>query len=173
MLFVEFMSKAFLIRVEELAGQVAQREGCELYDIEFSGTGRYRVLRVYIDKSEGVGIEDCSGVSQGLNLLLDVEDLIPGGEYSLEVSSPGLERPLRRPSHFSAVVGDCIWVKTQKVLETYGMEDGGLKKGKQVEGVLLSTSDREICMEVDTMKLSIPFEEIRQSKLVFDFKNKK
>ena len=173
MLFVELMSKAFLSRVEELAGQVAQREGCELYDVEFSGTGRYRVLRVYIDKSEGVGIEDCSRVSQGLNLLLDVEDLVPGGEYSLEVSSPGLERPLRRPLHFSSVVGDCIWVKTQKVLETYGMGDSGLKKGKQVKGVLLSTSEAGICIEVDSTELSIPFEEIRQSKVVFDFENKK
>src|SRR5215207_7977736 len=97
----------FISRIKDLAEPVAQREGCEIYDIEWvSGhRGKGRVLRVYIDKVGGVNVDDCSNVSRGLNLILDVDDAIPGSGYSLEVSSPGLERTLRESRHFSAAIG--------------------------------------------------------------------
>ncbi len=166
------MPENLLTHVKGLAEQVTQREGCELYDVEFSGTGRHRVLRVYVDKPGGVGIEDCTNVSRGLNLLLDVEDVVPGGEYSLEVSSPGLERPLRYSRHFSSVIGEKIWVKTEAVLEKYGVEDRSLCKGKQVKGILESVLEKEICLRIESGLLQIPLEAINQSKLVFDFNKK-
>ncbi|MEK6554972.1 MAG: ribosome maturation factor, partial [Bdellovibrionota bacterium] len=84
-------------KIKGLAQEVCEREGCSLYDIEFVGAGRHRVLRIYIEANgEGqVTVEQCANVSRGLSLQLDVEDVIPGGQYELEVSSPGLERMLK------------------------------------------------------------------------------
>ena len=98
-------SDQMIQKIEILAGQVAEREGVRIYDLEFSGGTQGRVLRVFIDKEGGVSIEDCANVSRGLNLLLDVEDPIPGGKYSLEVSSPGMERILRKSWHFTGEIG--------------------------------------------------------------------
>jgi ribosome maturation factor RimP len=109
----------FLSRIRSLAEPVANREGCEIYDIEWvSGSaGRGRTLRVYIDKTGGVNLEDCQNVSRGLNLILDVDDAIPGSSYSLEVSSPGLERVLREPRHFSSAIGSMIHVRLREPKE--------------------------------------------------------
>lgn len=85
----------FLTRVRALAREVCEREECELYHVEFVSGPNGRILRVYIDRPQGdVSLEHCSQVSRGLNLLLDVEDIVPGGHYDLEVSSPGIERKL-------------------------------------------------------------------------------
>ena len=78
--------EAWLEKVEKLAQEVAEREGCILYDVENSGSGKGRILRIYIDKEGGVGIEDCSNVSKGLNLMLDVEDIVPGAMYVCIIS---------------------------------------------------------------------------------------
>jgi ribosome maturation factor RimP len=107
-------------RITKIAEEVAAREGCKIYDIEFIGAGKGRTLRVYLDKENGVGIDECSNVSRGLNLMLDVEDVIPGGAYNLEVSSPGLERYLKKPSHFQVVIGKKIFsVEEQKIKIPY------------------------------------------------------
>lgn len=100
-------------RFEVIASEVCERESVQLYDWELTGVGGSRILRVYIDRAgASIGIEDCSNVSKGLNLLLDVEDLIPGGSYHLEVSSPGLERVLKRRAHFQAAIGKRVYIKT-------------------------------------------------------------
>ena len=102
--------------------------GGDLFDIEWvSGSaGRGRTLRVYIDKRGGVSLEDCTNVSRGLNLILDVDDAIPGSGYSLEVSSPGLERVLREPRHFSNAVGSTIHVKLREPKENIRVFKGRL-----------------------------------------------
>ncbi|MGZ3721281.1 MAG: ribosome maturation factor RimP [Bdellovibrionales bacterium] len=111
-----------LEQVRKFAEEVAVREGCVLYDLEFND-GPARSLRVYIDKApSGVSIEDCANVSRGLNLRLDVEDAIPGGEYNLEVSSPGLDRKLTLPWHFERAVGQQVRLKywdEQRVTKPY------------------------------------------------------
>ncbi|HRK06624.1 MAG TPA: ribosome maturation factor RimP [Pseudobdellovibrionaceae bacterium] len=103
-------------KLMQLATEVAQREGCELYDLEILGGGGHRVVRITIDREPGVSIDDCANVSRGLNLILDVEDLIPGGAYQLEVSSPGIERALRTPRHYQRAVGSRVQVKCFETL---------------------------------------------------------
>jgi ribosome maturation factor RimP len=103
-------------KLTHLASEIAQREGCELYDLEVVGGGGNRVVRITIDREPGVSIDDCANVSRGLNLILDVEDLIPGGAYQLEVSSPGIERALRTPRHYQRAIGQRVQVKCFETL---------------------------------------------------------
>lgn len=116
------LSEAQLKVIRTCAEEVATREGCVLYDLEFHD-GPSRSLRVYIDKSPGgVSIDDCANVSRGLNLRLDVEDVIPGGRYDLEVSSPGLDRKLTQLWHFEQAVSREVRLKywdEQRVTKAY------------------------------------------------------
>lgn len=105
------MTQGQLEQIRKFAEEVALREGCVLYDLEFHD-GPGRALRVYIDKEGGgVGIEDCVNVSRGLNLRLDVEDAVSGGHYDLEVSSPGLDRKLTQLWHFEKALGQTVQLK--------------------------------------------------------------
>ncbi|MDZ4084963.1 MAG: ribosome maturation factor RimP [Bdellovibrionales bacterium] len=131
-------------KVLKMATEVAGREGCEIYDFEFVGSGGSRALRVYIDKigEGGVSIEDCSNVSRGLNLLLDVDDVIPGGAYNLEVSSPGLERSLRTAAHYRRAIGKRVQIKAfESFTELNPQLEEGLRaklgKAKQLEGLVV------------------------------------
>jgi len=104
-------------RVRELVEPVLEAERFELIDAEFVGEGRGAVLRLYIDsippgtREQGVSVDDCQRVSRVVGDLLDVEDVVPGA-YRLEVSSPGLFRPLTKPAHFTREVGSRVKVKT-------------------------------------------------------------
>ncbi len=91
-----------LERIREAAERVAQSLGIEVVDVEWK-VGKQRFLRVYIDKPEGISHKDCEAVSNQLSVILDVEDLVPGQHYILEVSSPGLDRKLTRPAEFAAL----------------------------------------------------------------------
>jgi ribosome maturation factor RimP len=116
------LSDSQLEELRKFAEEVAVREGCVLYDLEFHD-GPSRALRVYIDKPiGGVSIDDCANVSKGLNLRLDVEDAIPGGHYDLEVSSPGLDRKLTQLWHFEKAVGQNVRLKywnAERVTQPY------------------------------------------------------
>jgi len=92
-------------RVAEIVKRVGAPEGIELVDVDLRGAGKQRLLRVYIDKSGGVSHADCEFISKNVGTILDVEDVIPGAGYTLEVSSPGLERPLKRPGDFERFLG--------------------------------------------------------------------
>ena len=91
-------------RIREMAQRVATSEGLHLVDVELKGSNANLLLRVYIDKAGGVSHADCALVSEQLGAMLDVEDLFPG-RYLLEVSSPGLDRKLTRPSDFTYFTG--------------------------------------------------------------------
>lgn len=181
-------------RVLELTREVAAREGCEVYDMEFVGSGGSRVLRIYLDKSrsaegesgagkmEGVSLDDCSNVSRGLNLILDVEDIVPGGAYSLEVSSPGLERPLRTPEHFIKACGARVQLKVFEPFVEFqtGLEAEKLKKlgkAKQLEGTLVACEDRGEALLLrfegenggEIISLQVPFAKISKASTVFVF----
>jgi len=93
-----------LKQIEAIAERVAGSEGLFLLDVELKGSRSNQLLRVYIDKPGGVSHGDCQAVSEQLGVILDVEDLIPGS-YTLEVSSPGLDRKLSRPRDFAYFVG--------------------------------------------------------------------
>src|SRR5262245_4108492 len=164
-----------LQKVETLAREVVLREGCEFYDVEFTSHSGQRVLRVYIDKNPGpVGVDDCANVSRGLNLMLDVEDVVPGGAYNLEVSSRGLERVLKRKEHFVKAVGQKVWLKIDRALQIYGVQDRALAIAKQIQG-RLQTADPEQGIRIvvdekrlEPLEIQLPWEAIEKAKLIFE-----
>jgi ribosome maturation factor RimP len=102
-----------LDHVRAIAERVAASLGLELFDIELRGSGKSRMLRIFIDKPAGVTHEDCATVSREVSTILDVEDAVPGGSYVLEVSSPGLDRKLFRPADFERFQGSRVKLTTK------------------------------------------------------------
>ena len=100
-------------RVHAIAERVALSSGLELVEVEFRGGGKSRMLRFFIDKPGGVTHEDCANFSREVGTILDVEDAVSGGSYLLEVSSPGLDRKLFRPSHFERFNGSRVKLTTR------------------------------------------------------------
>ena len=92
-------------RIAAIAERAARREGMEVWEVEVLGSGRSRVVRIYIDKPGGVTHGDCELISQQVGTVLDVEDVVPGESYHLEVSSPGIERKLRKAEAFARFAG--------------------------------------------------------------------
>lgn len=152
-------------RIEKMAEDIANQQGCFLYDLEFASG---RVLRVFIDKEQGAGIEDCSNVSKAMNEFLDSDDLVPGGNYSLEVSTPGIDRTLKKAWHFEKVIGKNIWIKTQNAFETFGITHPMHLKAKQVEAQLTAFSDGVLTLETSQTELKIPLAEIEKAKVLFE-----
>ncbi len=148
------LSPSQIETVRQFASEVAEREGCQLYDLEFHD-GPGRALRVYIDKAGGVSIEDCANVSRALNLRLDVEDVISIGAYSLEVSSPGLDRKLSQRWHYEAAVEKTVRVK-------FRVAD----KNQTVEGKLVSLSEEEFNLKNVNGEWSVPFVDVIQARIV-------
>jgi len=145
-----------LEQIRRFAEEVAKREGCRLYDLEFHD-GPGRSLRIYIDKdSGGVGIEDCVNVSRGLNLRLDVEDAIPGGRYELEVSSPGLERKLTQAWHFDKAVGETINLK-------YREESG---ETKPYQGQLIAVTDARLELSNSKGAFVVDLKNVERARIV-------
>src|SRR2546423_5293931 len=99
-----------LEKVRQLAAPLAAQEGLELVDVEIGGGHGRQTLRLFIDRPGGVSLDDCTSVSRALSTALDVEDPIQGA-YDLEVSSPGLDRPLPTPEHFENYAGEKIRAK--------------------------------------------------------------
>ena len=112
--------------------------GYELMDLEAKLSGGSGVLRVFIDKPEGIGVEDCEKVSLAVSALLDVEDPVQG-HYDLEVSSPGLDRKLKKPEHFQRFEGEIIKVQMRFPIEGR----------RRFRGILVSSDEENIVVEVD------------------------
>lgn len=162
----------WLSKVEELARSIAERESCFLYDLDYVGAGRGRTLRVFVDTDAGAGIEECSNVSKALNSSLDELDLIPGGEYHLEVSTPGVDRVLRLPWHFEKVVGKKIWLRLSQPLIDFGMQRQALQNAKKFEATLNSYKSEIMKIEVQLPegdKVEIPLDKIEKAQLVFNY----
>jgi ribosome maturation factor RimP len=155
----------FIDKIRDLAAEVTAREGCLLYDLEFTGGPHGRVLRVYIDRDAGtVSIDDCANVSRGLNLLLDVEDLIPGGRYELEVSSPGLERRLSKDWHFARAVGQPVRLKTAQPV-TGGIE--GVSPQTLIDGDLVAANDGKLKVMKDGKEWEIAVSDVAKANVRF------
>ncbi len=163
------MSYTDILKIKELAAQVCEREGCRLYDLEFitGSRGQGRKLLIYIDKDSGVSIDDCEKVSKGVSLLLDVDDAVAGGEYMLEVSSPGLERPLKESWHFECVVGRKIFIQTEEDLNALLNLNADVKRFKAT-GKLLGVHDGMIDLELDAQQISVPIPSIKKSNVIFE-----
>ena len=102
-----------LDQVREIVERVATPSGLEVVEVELRGGGKARMLRIVIDKPSGVTHEDCANLSREVGTILDVEDVIPGNSYLLEVSSPGLDRKLLRPADYERFTGSKVKLKTR------------------------------------------------------------
>jgi len=145
-------------KIREAAERVARSEGIEVVDVEWK-VGRQRFLRVYIDKPEGISHRDCELVSQQLSVILDVEDLVPGPRYILEISSPGLDRKLTRPTDFERFVGRLARISTLEPVEN----------AKFFEGRLAGYADGMVQLEVKGRVIALPLGGIRKANLVVEF----
>ena len=142
-----------------IAERVASGEGLELVDVELLGGGGHRLVRIYIDKPEGVTHGDCEKVSQQVGTILDVEDVIPGGRYNLEVSSPGLERKLSRPSEFERFQGHKIKVVLREPVENQRHWTGALAKFSEGIITLEPSPGKSVCFPLDQVeKANLKFE---------------
>ncbi|MCR6652266.1 MAG: ribosome maturation factor RimP [Cellvibrionaceae bacterium] len=145
-------------RLTEMFEPVASALGCELWGVEYMAQGRRALLRVYIDKEEGIGVEDCERVSRQVSSVLDVEDPIQS-EYTLEVSSPGMDRPLFKLKQFEASVGEVLAVRLRLPFE-------GRRK---FTGLLKGVENEEIVLEVDNEEYVLPYESIDKANIVPQF----
>jgi ribosome maturation factor RimP len=137
-----------------LTEPLLEQLGYELVDLEYAPGRRHALLRVFIDRPEGVGIDDCERVSHELSALMDVEDPVPVA-YTLEVSSPGLDRVLRKPAHFQRFAGERIW------LELRTARDGR----RRYTGRLEALNDEGIELNVDGAIVRVPFSDIGRARL--------
>jgi ribosome maturation factor RimP len=145
-------------KIREAAERVARSEGMEVVDVEWK-VGKQRFLRVYIDKPEGISHRDCEVVSQQLSVILDVEELVPGSHYILEVSSPGLDRKLTKPADFERFVGRLARVSLNEPVEN----------SKFFEGRLVGFADGVVQMDVQGRIVALPLAGIRKANLVVEF----
>lgn len=130
-------------RVAGIAERAARREGVSVWDIELAGSGRRRVLRIFIDKPGGVTLEDCERISQQVGAVLDAEDVVPGESYQLEVSSPGIERRLTRPGHFDLCRGKKARLQLKEPVEGQRRWEGVLQ-GIDGDCVVLETGSGNV-----------------------------
>ena len=144
--------------IQSLVAPVVASLGYELVGVEFLSQGRQGLLRVYIDSEDGVNLDDCSRVSHQLSGVLDVEDVIRG-QYQLEVSSPGLDRPLFTEEHFTRFTGHTAKLKLAVPVE-------GRRK---FQGILRGVEDGQVLLEVDAETLSLPLSAIDKANLVPQF----
>jgi ribosome maturation factor RimP len=147
-----------LERIREAAERVARSAGVEVVDVEWK-IGKQRFLRLYIDKPEGVSHRDCEAVSNQLSVILDVEDLVPGPHYILEVSSPGLDRKLTKPAEFERFAGRLARISTNEPVENQ----------KFFEGRLAGFADGKVQIEVKGRVVAVPVGGIRKANLVVEF----
>jgi len=141
--------------LEELMTSVVEGLGYQLLGIVEASAGRRRILRVYIDSEDGISVEDCEKVSHHVSDLLDVEDLIRGS-YILEVSSPGLDRPLFKARDYVRFSGHRIRVRTERMIEGR----------RNLVGKLVGIDDAGIQLQVDEQILHIPLDGIERARVI-------
>jgi ribosome maturation factor RimP len=155
-----------LAKIREAAERVARSEGLEIFDVEWK-VGKQRLLRVYIDRlpdpanpqsNAGISHKDCERVSEQLSVILDVEDLVQGPRYTLEVSSPGLDRKLLKAADYERFAGRLarIWVNEP------------IENQKFLEGRLAGYANGNVRLAVKDRELSVPLADIRKANLVVE-----
>lgn len=138
-----------------LVDSVVNGLGYEVVDVEFRPHPKNGLLRVYIDKPGGIVLDDCEAVSRQLSAMLDVEDPIPG-HYRLEVSSPGLDRPLRKAEDFARFAGEMV-----KIRMSMPNADGQ----RNFAGKLLGMKDQDVMIEVDGEVCHLPLGGIERARI--------
>ncbi len=145
-------------KVTELLENIIIDLGYELYDVLYVKEGKDYYLRIVIDKPEGIDINDCEKVNNAINDILDEVDYIKE-QYFLEVSSPGIERVLRKEKHYINQIGNEIDVKLFKPIE----------KQKELIGILTEYNSNEITLKVDEKEIKIDLKDIALAKTIFNW----
>jgi ribosome maturation factor RimP len=150
--------------VRGIVERVTSSQGLELWDLEFRGGGKARLLRIFVDKPAGVTHEDCASVSREVGTILDVDDAVPGS-YTLEVSSPGLDRKLRNDADYERFTGSMVKLQTRELVENQ----------KHFEGRLRGLHDGQVTLEIGGSKkheprtVEIPLALVEKANLVPEF----
>lgn len=145
-------------KVEGIAQRVVESAGLELYEVEVKGGGNSRFVRIGIDKADGVSHADCEFVSQRVGEILDAEDVIPG-HYTLEVSSPGVERKLLKPQDYQRFQGQKAKIVVREEVE-----------GRRTfEGTLAGFADGMIQLETGNGEVRLPFDQVKKANLKFEW----
>ncbi|RMG02154.1 MAG: ribosome maturation factor RimP [Nitrospirae bacterium] len=145
---------AIMKKIRELAEEAAQVAGVEVFDLELLGQIGRMIVRITIDKPEGVSVDDCERMSRQVEALLDIEDPIPGG-YTLEVSSPGLDRPLRSLDDYKRFEGKLAKVVTKRPID----------RETVFKGRLTGVKGDRVCIETEKGEREINFEDIKKGRL--------
>jgi ribosome maturation factor RimP len=147
--------QALRSRLRAMLAPGVEALGFELVDVELAGSPQHPTVRVYIDSPRGVTVDDCADVSHQLSAILDVEDPIPGS-YTLEVSSPGLDRPLVRPEDFRRFRGETVRLRTLVPLEGR----------RNFKGVIVEVTADHVVVEADHHRWRVAFGDIERARLV-------
>ena len=155
---IEVSEEKLIEVIREIMNPLILEQGLELVDIEYRREPRGKILRIYIDREGGVTIGDCTKISRELGTLLDVYDVLPG-PYNLEVSSPGLDRPLKKPRDFERFKGKKVRIKTKS----------GIQNTRLFIGMLVDYVNNVATVEADGRTYFIPYEQIEKANLELDF----
>ncbi len=149
-----------LEEVRDLAEAVARRRQLSLWDVELGGQPGRSIVKVYLTGSNGkIDLDTVAEVSEEISRGLDLKDPIPGS-YTLEVSSPGLERNLRLPEHFARSVGDKVSIKTKERL---------VANSHRIDGVIADAGEQEVLVKVGEEDVSVPLDQIKSARTVFEW----
>ncbi len=146
-----------LNRLRELIQPIAEAFQKTLWGIEVLSSGKSSIVRVYIDSSKGVNVEDCADISRQISSLLDVESFLPE-RYVLEVSSPGLNRKLFEISQYSAYIGEKVRISLKAPFE----------ERKNYSGILTKIEEYDVVIEAGDEEFTFPFEVIEKGHLVYE-----
>ena len=164
-------------KLKNIATEVSDREGCILYHLDIINSPRSRKIMIYIEKegrlsedtAEGASLKNCENVSKAVSLLLDVDEIIVGGAYTLEVSTPGLERPLVEKWHYEAALGKEVRIRANKGLRV----NEGKTIVKNFQGELLAINEDKVKVNDGKKVWDVSVEDIKKANLVFKIAKQK
>jgi len=155
-------ARKVLALAEPLVEALVLDEGCELVDITYHREPQGWVLRIYIDRPGGVALADCQGISRQVGDMLEGKDVLRNA-YNLEVSSPGLNRPLKKSADFERFAGQRVRIKTRVAVEGR----------RNFLGQLTGCVDGLVCLDVDGVSVQVPLDSIGKAHIEYDFSSKK
>ena len=145
-------------RLEEFLRPIIEQLGCDLEAVEVSPAGRRRLLRVLVDRDGGISLDDVAEVTKVVSKALDAEDLMGDGAYTLEISSPGVDRPLTLPRHWRRNAGRLVTVT--------------LTSGDKIKGRIGAAADQSVELEADGERRTIRYDDVARAKVEVEFNRK-